>query len=161
MVTLLRTERGWEMIFFKKIYGVYVFHFFFLDSFCRFLLFFFLDVFLYCVNYKLALTKNLAMQKDMETHSSTLAWKIPWTEEPGSLQSIGSQRVGHNWATSLTHSLTQEPCQQMNNKGICHLPLLRLNPMLLQLLTFNKPWGSSWWSEVLCAPGNLVGQVFR
>ena len=93
---MLRTERGWEMIFFKKIYGVYVFHFFFLDSFCRFLLFFFLNVFLYCVNYKLALTKNLAMQKDMETHSSTLAWKIPWTEEPGSLQSIGSQRVGHN-----------------------------------------------------------------
>ena len=30
------------------------------------------------------------------THSSTIAWKIPWTEEPGRLQSIGSQRVGHN-----------------------------------------------------------------
>ena len=35
-------------------------------------------------------------------HSSTLAWKIPWTEEPGGLQSMGSQRVGHNWATSLS-----------------------------------------------------------
>ena len=35
------------------------------------------------------------------THSSTLAWKIPWTEEPGRLQSMGSQRVGHDWATSL------------------------------------------------------------
>ena len=34
-------------------------------------------------------------------HSSTLAWKIPWTEEPGSLQSIRSLRVGRNWATSL------------------------------------------------------------
>ena len=32
----------------------------------------------------------------MATHSSTLAWKIPWTEEPGMLQSLGSQRVGHN-----------------------------------------------------------------
>ena len=40
----------------------------------------------------------------MATHSSTLAWKIPWTEEPGRLQSMGSQRVGHNWATSF-HSL--------------------------------------------------------
>ena len=40
------------------------------------------------------------------THSSTFAWKIPWTEEPGGLQSVGSQRVGHDWATSLTHSLT-------------------------------------------------------
>ena len=37
----------------------------------------------------------------MATHSSTLAWKIPWTEEPGRLQSLGLQRVGHDWATSL------------------------------------------------------------
>ena len=36
------------------------------------------------------------------THSSTLAWKIPWTEEPGRLQSMGSLRVGHDWATSLS-----------------------------------------------------------
>ena len=35
-------------------------------------------------------------EKEMETHSSTLAWKIPWTEEPGMLQSMGSQRVRHN-----------------------------------------------------------------
>ena len=34
--------------------------------------------------------------KEMATHSSTLAWKIPWMEEPGRLQSMGSQRVGHN-----------------------------------------------------------------
>ena len=38
----------------------------------------------------------------MVTHSSTLAWKIPWTEEPGGLQSMGLLRVGHNWATSLS-----------------------------------------------------------
>ena len=36
------------------------------------------------------------------THSSPLAWKIPWTEEPGRLQSMGSLRVGHDWATSLS-----------------------------------------------------------
>ena len=36
------------------------------------------------------------LEKEMATHSSTIAWKIPWTEEPGRLQSIGSQRVGHN-----------------------------------------------------------------
>ena len=36
------------------------------------------------------------LEKEMTTHSSTLAWKIPWTEEPGGLQSTGSQRVGHN-----------------------------------------------------------------
>ena len=38
----------------------------------------------------------------MAPHSSTLAWKIPWTEEPGRLQSVGSLRVGHDWATSLS-----------------------------------------------------------
>ena len=38
----------------------------------------------------------------MAPHSSTLAWKIPWTEEPGRLQSMESLRVGHNWATSLS-----------------------------------------------------------
>ena len=38
----------------------------------------------------------------MAPHSSTLAWKIPWTGEPGGLQSMGSRRVGHDWATSLS-----------------------------------------------------------
>ena len=36
------------------------------------------------------------LEKEMAAHSSTLAWRIPWTEEPGRLQSIGSQRVGHD-----------------------------------------------------------------
>ena len=36
------------------------------------------------------------LEKEMATHSSTLAWKIPWMEEPGRLQSMGSKRVGHN-----------------------------------------------------------------
>ena len=36
------------------------------------------------------------LEKEMATHSSTLAWKIPWMEEPGRLQSMGSQRVGHD-----------------------------------------------------------------
>ena len=37
-----------------------------------------------------------SLEKEMATHSSTLAWKIPWTEEPGRPQSMGSQRVGHD-----------------------------------------------------------------
>ena len=39
---------------------------------------------------------NIYMEKEMATHSSALAWKIPWMEEPGRLQSIESQRVGHD-----------------------------------------------------------------
>ena len=41
-------------------------------------------------------------EKAMAPHSSTLAWKIPWVEEPGRLQSMGSLRVGHTWVTSLS-----------------------------------------------------------
>ena len=41
------------------------------------------------------------LKKEMTIHSSTVAWKIPWIEKPGRLQSMGSQRVGHDWATSL------------------------------------------------------------
>ena len=42
------------------------------------------------------------LEKKVATHSSILAWRIPWTEEPGGLQSTGSQRVGHDRATSLS-----------------------------------------------------------
>ena len=48
-----------------------------------------------------SLSREDPLEKAMATHSSTLAWRIPWTEEPGGLQSMGSQRVGHNWATWL------------------------------------------------------------
>ena len=39
---------------------------------------------------------KIPLEKEIATHSSTLAWKIPWTEDPGRLQSMGSQRVGHD-----------------------------------------------------------------
>ena len=42
------------------------------------------------------------LEKEMATHSNILACKVPWKEEPGGLQSIGSQRVGHNWAHAQT-----------------------------------------------------------
>ena len=52
------------------------------------------------------LTKSIfyryLLEKAMTPHSSTLAWKIPWTREPGRLQSMGSLGVGHDWVTSLS-----------------------------------------------------------
>ena len=49
------------------------------------------------------------LEKETAIHSSTIgvaiAWKIPWTEEPGRLQSMGSQRIGHDWATSRSPSV--------------------------------------------------------
>ena len=58
------------------------------------------------------------LEKEMATHSSILAWRIPWTEEPGRLQFMGSQRVGHDWATSLSLS----PFQR-NQRLNCQYPL--------------------------------------
>ena len=46
------------------------------------------------------------LEKERATHSSILAWKTPWTEEPGGLQSVGSQRVRHDWATNPYLPLT-------------------------------------------------------
>ena len=50
--------------------------------------------------FNFSLKKSYGLEEEMATHSSILAWRIPWTGEPGSLQSMGSQRAGHNLATT-------------------------------------------------------------
>jgi len=55
----------------------------------------------WCLNVLIYISL-MTTEKAMAPHSSTLAWKIPWTEEPGRLQSMGSRRVGHDWVTSLS-----------------------------------------------------------
>ena len=52
-----------------------------------------------------AVLKLSILEKEMATHSSILAWEIPWTEETGRLQSMGSKRVGHNLATQQQQKL--------------------------------------------------------
>ena len=49
-------------------------------------------------------TREDPLEKEMATHSSTLAWRIPWREEPSRLQSMGSQRVGHNFTFTFPFS---------------------------------------------------------
>ena len=70
--------------------------------------------------------------KAVAPHSSTLAWKIPWMEEPGGLQSMGSLRVGHDWATSLSLSCIGE------GNG---------NPLQCSSLE-NPRDGAAWWAAV-------------
>ena len=55
-----------------------------------------------CMGRKSKKAGDICIHKAMAPHSSTLAWKIPWMEEPVRLQSMGSLRVGHDWATSLS-----------------------------------------------------------
>ena len=56
---------------------------------------------IYCHPAYLTYTQSI-LEKVMAPHSSTLAWKLPWMEDPGRLQSMGSLRFGHDWATSLS-----------------------------------------------------------
>ena len=56
------------------------------------------------------------LEKEMAIHSSTLAWKIPWTEEPDRLQSMGSQRVGHDWVTSV-YFTSLHSAYKLNKQG--------------------------------------------
>ena len=71
----------------------------------------------------------------MAPHSSTLAWKIPWTKEPGGLQSLGSLRVGHDWMTSHFHYLLS--CIGEGNG----------NPLQCSCLE-NSRDGGAWWASV-------------
>ena len=57
---------------------------------------------LWIISHNLVLHIHFILKKAMAPHSSTLAWKTPWMEEPGRLQSMGSQRAGHDWAISLS-----------------------------------------------------------
>ena len=54
------------------------------------------------------------LEKEIATHSSILVWRIPWTEEPGELQSTGPQRVGHDWATLLHTEVSHSWCVSIN-----------------------------------------------
>ena len=76
----------------------------------------------------------------MAPYSSTLAWKIPWMEEPGGLQSMGSLRVGHDWATSLSLSCLGE------GNG---------NPLQYSCLE-NPRDGGVWWAAVYGVPQSRI-----
>ena len=54
-----------------------------------------------------SLSREDCLEKEMATHSGILAWEIPWTEEPGGLQPMGSQRVGHDLVTKEPQTTTQ------------------------------------------------------
>ena len=77
------------------------------------------------------------LEKEMAIHSITLAWKIPWTEEPGDLQSMGSQRVGHDWATSLSYTERDRPTGV--DRGEAQRKILCCEMALISFLNFPKP----------------------
>ena len=77
------------------------------------------------------------LEKGMATHFSIFAWKIPWTEELGRLQSTRSQGVGHNWGAKCTHTFSSvtQPCLILCDPVDCSTPGL---PVHHQLLGFTQ-----------------------
>ena len=100
------------------------------------------------------------LRKGMATHSNVLAWRIPWTEEPGGLQSMELQRVRHDWATNThTHTHTQSLSKWLIQKYYVYLEVLRIacyqNDFFFlvsqedfQKTDFLRPWTISNWKSI-------------
>ena len=103
-----------------------------------------------------------SLEKGMAIHSSILAWRIPWTEEPGGLQSLGSLRVRHNWATNTLS------CRKWNKLFSLYFELprwLRWWRICLQCARpgFDPwvgkiPWRRKWQPTPVFLPGESQGQ---
>ena len=92
------------------------------------------------------------LEKEMATHSSILAWKIPWMEEPGRLQSMRSQRVGHDWATSLSFPLYKRKSENriVGSRERCIFILNRRCPITLSIdYCYSHPLAMT---ESICFP---------
>ena len=101
-------------------------------------------------------TARKSNQKEMAIHSRTIAWKIPGTEEPGRLQSMGSQRVGHDWTTSLHFtSILKEINPEYSLKGL----MLKLKPKYFgYLIQRTDSLEKTWCWERLKAKGEQGGR---
>ena len=101
-----------------------------------------------------------SLEKGMATHCSILAWRIPWTEEPGGLQSMGSQRARHNWATNAN------PCPLIWLPQFCHYPkgfvfFFEPNPEFRKLYHWWKKWVGGWELSVLQQGEWVLGELAR
>ena len=113
------------------------------------------------------------LEEGMATHSSILAWRIPWTEEPGGLQSIGSQRAGHDWGDSAhtlptqienEFDLFQKRKPKMEEKELPTFSHIRVTyPTVLSpsvpRYRFPAPIATPWGRQVPF--GNLEGKTLR
>ena len=79
------------------------------------------------------------LEEKITTHFSILAWKIPWTEEPGGLQSKGLQWVRHDWATKHTHTVLRCGCADLHSHQQCGRVLFPPHP---RVATFKFAWDS-------------------
>ena len=99
------------------------------------------------------------LEEKKATHSSTLAWKSPWMEEPSGLQSMGSQRVGHDWATSLC-SLCVRGLPLNGLKNVLNVVLKSIS-----LCNRRRTLSAVWWMtqrwKILRKVGKLINEIIQ
>ena len=83
------------------------------------------------------------LEKEMATHSSVFAWEIPWTEEPGGLQSKGSQRVKHDWASMHATMTLNKDLKNIYTRSHSYIDLKVLFTLAVELLKLpaSRGWG--------------------
>ena len=111
-----------------------------------------------------------ALEEEMATHSSILAWKIPWTEDPGGLLSMGSQRVGCDVVTKQQHTTlpptaTSPAAMEVTVLGKNPLPDQHTAPQcrrsrrhVFDPWVGKMPWRRKWQPTPVCFPGESHGQ---
>ena len=82
------------------------------------------------------------LEKQMATHSHVLVWRVPWTEEPGGLQSMGSQGDGHNFTTKQQYSILNWELSQLSFHFIC---TIAVQCVCFQLLL--RLWETTWFVQ--------------
>ena len=83
------------------------------------------------------------LEEGMASHSSILAWRIPWTEEPGGLQSMGSQRVGYDWVAKQSTTIESLECQPHQWQSCWFEHYISLNTVLVLVMFWEfKPLNS-------------------
>ena len=91
------------------------------------------------------------LEKEMASHSSILAWRFSWMEEPGGLQSVGSQRVGHDWVTKLNWCVRRW-CS--GKESTWQYRRWRFDPWVRKI-----PWRRKWQLTPVFLPGKFHGQM--
>ena len=89
------------------------------------------------------------LEKGMTTYSSILAWRIPWTEEPAGLQSMGSQRVGHNWVTNTFTNILMKEKEPWSPKNVIYISFKAIFEFLELFNIWTKKFHTHYWFQMI------------
>jgi len=90
---------------------------------------------------------EVTLEKCMATHSSILAWRIPWTEEPGRIEFMESQRVGHGWSNLATIDILYHWLYLVSTGFVVSCFTVSLHILSHSCTSIQGKWADNWWSD--------------